>query len=225
MRFDILHKPDYAALHATLSAGESITAETGSLVSMDGGIKLESNLKGGLFGAAKRALAGESVFLNTYTASGEGQAVDLAPPTPGDVVHVPMTGTSVIVQRGGFLACSQGVQIDAKWGGARSFFSGEGLIMLKATGAGDLFVASYGAIHLVDVRGTYIVDTTHVVAFDEGLTYRIRKVGGLKSLFLSAEGLVVEFQGTGRVWLQTRSAPALANFLHPFRAVQPQKNN
>jgi uncharacterized protein (TIGR00266 family) len=224
MRFEIKNKPDYASLHVTLGSGEQVVAETGSLMAMSGGVKLESNMKGGLLGAAKRALGGESIFLNTYTGSADGQRVDLAPSTPGDMVHVPLNGNAVMVQRGSYIACTPGITVDSKWGGAKTFFSGEGLFMLKCHGEGDLWISSYGAIHEQQVEGTYIVDTTHVVAFDESLTFTVRKVGGLKSFFLSAEGLVVEFKGQGRVWFQTRSAPALAGFLNPFRKLQPKSN-
>jgi uncharacterized protein (AIM24 family) len=83
-------------------------------------------------------------------------------------------------------------------------------------------VSSYGAIHPVEVDGGYVVDTGHIVAFDDTLTYRVRSVGGLKSLFFSSEGLVCEFSGRGRLWIQTRNASALAAFLHPFRRVKTQ---
>jgi uncharacterized protein (AIM24 family) len=73
------------------------------------------------------------------------------------------------------------------------------------------------------VTGTYTVDTSHIVAFDESLTFSVTRVGGLKSLVLSQEGLVCRFTGTGRLWIQTRSVPALASFLHPFRRLKPKK--
>ena len=85
-------------------------------------------------------------------------------------------------------------------------------------------MSSYGAISKVDVAGSYQIDTTHVVAFDESLQWNVTKVGGIKSLFLSGEGMVVNFTGTGRVWFQTRSAPNLPSFLHPFRKVKPKQN-
>jgi len=40
----------------------------------------------------------------------------------------------------------------------------------------------------------------------------VAKPGGVESLFLSGEGVVVNLTGTGRVWFQARSA----SFLHPF---------
>jgi uncharacterized protein (TIGR00266 family) len=202
-----------------------VVTEAGAMMGMSSKLKLETNMKGGLFGAAKRALGGESVFLNTYTATEDGQRLDVAPSQPGDMEHIRLEGGCVIVQKGSYCACTPGVTVDAKWGGAKGFFSGEGLIMLQCRGNGDLWLSSYGAIHRVDVDGSYIVDTTHMVAFDDSLTYTVEKVGGFKSLFLSQEGLVCKFRGTGRVWVQTRNAPALASFLHPFRRVKPKQNN
>lgn len=224
MQAEIRNRPDYASLHVVLGNGEVVVTETGAMMGMNPKIKLESNLKGGLFAAAKRALSGESLFLNTYTASGDGQRLDLAPSAPGDIEHVHLDGNALVVQRGSFLAATPGVSMDAKWTGAKGFFSGEGLVMLRCSGSGELWLSSYGAIAKVDVDGSYQVDTTHVVAFDEGLEWNVTKVGGLKSLFLSGEGLVVQFNGRGRVWYQTRSAPGLASFLHPFRRVKPKSN-
>jgi uncharacterized protein (TIGR00266 family) len=225
MEANVKNRPDYASLHLVLASGEQILTETGSMMGMHPQLKLESGLKGGLFAAAKRALAGESFFVNTYTATADGQRLDLAPSAPGDVEHVRLDGNALIVQRGSFLASTMGVTTDAKWTGAKGFFSGEGLIMLRCAGSGELWLSSYGAIAKVDVDGSYQVDTTHVVAFDEGLQWNVTKIGGMKSLFLSGEGLVVHFSGKGRVWYQTRSAPSLASFLHPFRKVKPKQNN
>jgi len=220
MKAEIRNRPDYASLHIELDEGEQVVTETGAMMGMDPALKMETNMKGGLLGAAKRALGGETVFQNTYTATGPAQQLDVAPSIPGDMEEIELSNSGVVVQRGGYVACTPGVEVSAKWGGARSFFGGEGLIMLKCSGTGKLWIASYGAIHKVDVQGGYTVDTSHIVAFDESLTFNITKVGGLKSLFLSQEGLVCAFSGTGRLWIQTRNAPALASFLHPFRRVQ-----
>lgn len=221
MQFEIRHKPDFAMLAVTMDEGEQVITETGAMMGMSPSMKMESNMKGGLMAAAKRALSGESLFLNTYTATGNGQRLDVAPASPGDMEHIKLEGNAVVVQAGSYCACTSGVTIDSKWGGFKSFRAGEGLIMLHCSGTGELWISSYGAIHMEEVSGTYVVDTSHIVAFDESLTFNVRSVGGLKSRFLSGEGLVCEFTGNGRVWMQTRSAPTLAEFLHPFRRVKP----
>ncbi len=221
MKTEIHNAPDYASLHVWLDEGEKIVTEPGAMMGMDPALKMETNMKGGLFGAMKRMVGGETVFLNTYTSTGEAQRIDIAPSAPGDMKEVQVGGDKgeVLVQSGGYCACTENVELSASWQGARGFFSGEGLVMLKATGEGTMWITSYGAIDCVEVNGSYIVDTTHIVAFEDSLTYNIRKIGGFKGFFLSAEGRVCEFHGTGKLWIQTRSAPVLASFLHPFRRV------
>lgn len=225
MKHEIRNKPDFASLHFMLDTGDQVVTEAGAMMGMSSKLNIETNMKGGLLGAASRALGGESVFLNTYTATEDGQRLDVAPSMPGDMVHVPMTGTAVMVQRGSFCASTTEVTVNSKWGGAKTFFGGEGLIMLRCEGLGDLWMSSYGAIHAVQVDGSYTVDTGHIVAFEEGLQFKVRKEGSLKSLFFSSEGLVCEFSGKGTLWFQTRNASALASFLHPFRRVKPKNNN
>lgn len=224
MQFELKHKPDYTSLMMMLNTGEQLVTETGAMMGMDPALKMETNMKGGILGAAKRALGGESVFMNTYTATADGQRIDVAPSQPGDMEHVQLQGNALMVQKGSYCACTPGIEVSAKWGGAKSFFAGEGLIMLKCSGTGELFLSSYGAIKMVQVQGSYVVDTSHIVAFDEGLQYNVNAVGGAKSTFLSGEGLVCTFNGNGRVWLQTRAPGPLATFLHPFRRVKPKKN-
>jgi uncharacterized protein (TIGR00266 family) len=223
MRHDIRNKPDYASLHLELDSGDAVVTEAGAMMAMDPALQMKSSFQGGLFAAAKRMVGGESLVLNTYTATGAAQRLDLAPSTPGDVVHVPLAGT-LFMQSGSFLAATPGVSLDTKWNGMKGFFSGEGLFLLKAEGQGDLWLSSYGAIEAIDVDGSYVVDTSHIVAFESSLTYRVTRSGGMKSLFLSGEGLVCAFSGRGRLWFQTRSGPSLASFLHPFRRVK-QRND
>ena len=225
MQFEIKNRPDFASLHVLLDSGDQVVTEAGAMMAMSPDVTIETNMQGGVFGAAKRVFAGESIFLNTYTGTGPAQRLDLAPSSPGDMVHIPLSGGAVKVQSGSFCAATTGIDVDTKWGGAKTFFGGEGLTMLHCSGNGDLWVSSYGAIHEVQVSGTYTVDTGHIVAFDDSLSFNVRRVGGLKSTFLSGEGLVCEFSGTGTLWFQTRSAPALASFLHPFRRVKPKTNN
>jgi uncharacterized protein (TIGR00266 family) len=220
MQHSIHNKPDFASLHVVLDQGEQLITESGAMMGMSRGLKLETNMKGGLLGAAKRALGGESIFLNTYTASGDGQRLDIAASAPGDVEHLALSGAALMVQSGSYLCSTPGVSVDSKWGGARTFFGGEGLFMLRCAGQGDLWISSYGAIHAIDVAGSYVVDTGHIVAFEDSLQFKVRSVGGIKSLFFSSEGLVCEFSGTGRLWIQTRNSASLAGFLHAFRPVR-----
>lgn len=220
MNFQIIHKPDFPTVKVELQNEESIRAESGAMVAMSPTIKMETKAEGGIFASAKRALlSGESFFQNTYKAVGGVGEVYFSPATQGDLEHREMKGEEIILSTGAYVAGSTGLVIDSKFGGFKSFFGGEGLFFLKVSGVGDLFFSSFGAIHQVEVDGEYIVDTGHIVGFESTLTYSIQKVGGLKSLFLSGEGLVCKFSGRGRLYIQSRNQNSFAYYANSFRRV------
>jgi uncharacterized protein (TIGR00266 family) len=217
MDHTIDYRPSFALLTISLDAGESVRAEAGAMVSYSDGVSVETKANGGVLGSLKRSvLGGESFFQNTFTAETGGE-VTLAPPLAGDIVEYELDGESLLVQSGSYMASHPEVEIDTKFGGGRSFFGGEGLFLLKATGAGPVYLSSYGAIHEVELEPgeEYTVDTGHIVAFEESATFDVRRVGGLKSTLFSGEGLVCTFTGPGKVWLQTRSQDALLAWLIP----------
>jgi uncharacterized protein (TIGR00266 family) len=217
MDYEILYPPSYSLLRVELSPGQAITSEAGSMVSMSSGITMETKAKGGIFGALKRSvLGGESFFLNTFRAEESGE-VTFAPSLPGDIYGIQLNNQTLFAQSGAFIASSPEVQIDTKWGGAKTFFSREGLFLLKLSGSGHVFLSSYGAIHEVDLQAgqKYIVDTGHMVAFDETVNYSVKTAGGLKSTLFSGEGLVCELTGPGKIMIQSRSADAFLSWLIP----------
>ncbi len=168
-------------------------------------------------GLRRSVLGGESFFINTFRAP-SGGSVSVAPALPGDMSVVRIASTqALLVQSGSWIASDPGVDVDTKWGGAKTFFSGEGLFLLRCTGAGDVLVSSYGAIltrTLAPGEG-YTLDTGHVVAFDESVQYEVHKAGNWKTTVLGGEGLVTRFEGPGRLWLQTRSPQDLVGWLVP----------
>ncbi|HQR81182.1 MAG TPA: TIGR00266 family protein [Actinomycetota bacterium] len=217
MQIEIRHSPSFASATVLLAAGEQVKAEAGAMISKSPSVEIETSTQGGLMKGLRRSLGGESFFMNTFTAGPQGGEVSFAPELPGDIVTWTLAGQTVFLQSGAYLASAIGVEVDSKWGGAKTFFSGEGLIVLKVSGHGEVMVASYGAIDARELQaGEQItVDTGHVVAWSETVTYQVRKVGNWKSTFLSGEGLVVDLTGPGVVYTQSRSPQALVNWLIP----------
>jgi uncharacterized protein (TIGR00266 family) len=223
MEHEILYRPSFSLLKVKLAKGEAVTAEAGAMVSMSAGVEIETKAKGGLLGALKKSvLGGESFFVNTFKANDAGE-VTLAPPLPGDIAAVKLEGKTIFAQSGAFIASSPEITVDTKWGGAKTFVSREGLFLLKISGTGWLYLSSYGAIHEVELAAgqKYTVDTGHMVAFDEGVRYEVKRVGGLKSTLFSGEGLVCELTGPGHIMLQSRSEDAFLSWLKPH---MPQKS-
>lgn len=223
MQSTIAHGPDFAALTLRFdAAGESVLVEAGAMIARDTGMEMKTQLRGGLGASLKRSvLGGESLFQNTFTATAPGQTLRLAPAVEGEIVEQTLDGArTLFLQSGAFVACGPQVTLDTKWGGAKGFF-GAGLFLLKASGQGPLWFATYGALHEITLDGgEYVVDNAHLVAFEESLQYTVERIGGLKSLLFSGEGLVCRVRGRGKLWIQSRSPSSLAWFLHRFRPVK-----
>ena len=223
--FEILHQPAFSLAVLTLQAEQSIMAEAGAMVSMSANIELQSQMKGGLFGAIKRAAGGESAFVSTFTAHGGPGEVTLAPGAPGDIAAIEMNNQSFFVQSSSYLAGDASLSVDTKWGGAKSFFAGEGLFVLMVQGQGLLLVSSFGAIHRKTLQPgeRYVVDTGHLVAWEGHMQYALRKAaraGWLRSI-ASGEGVVAEFVGPGEILIQTRNLEAFGSLL---RAMFPNQS-
>ena len=218
--WEIEHQGAFALAVVRLQPEQSISAEAGAMVSMSANVDLQSEMKGGIFGALKRAVGGESAFVSTFTARGGAGEVTLAPGTPGDVVGIEMQNQTFAVQSSSYLAGDVSLQVETKFGGAKSFFGGEGLFVLQVSGTGVLLVSSFGSIHRKRLRPgeQYVVDTGHLVAWEGHMQYNLRKAAksGFFRSYLSGEGLVAEFNGPGEILIQTRNLAAFAAQLRPF---------
>lgn len=217
--YNIEHQPSFSLAILHLQTEQSIMAEAGAMVSMSANVELQSQMKGGLFGAIKRAAGGESAFVSTFTARGGPGEVTLAPGTPGDIAAIELSNQSFFVQSSSYLAGDASLTVDTKWGGAKSFFGGEGLFVMLVQGQGLLLVSSFGAIHRKTLQAgeRYVVDTGHLVAWEGTTQYTLRKAAaGFFRSMVSGEGIVAEFTGPGELLIQTRNLAALAGLLKPF---------
>ena len=221
MQFEILAQPAASVLRLSMNAGEELTAEVGAMIAMSAGFTVGASGRkkgggGGLMKGLKRMFAGESFFLNHFTAQQPGQTLYLGPKLLGDIMHHNLSGT-LIVQGSSWMASDPGIDIDASWQGfGKALFSGESMFWVKCSGHGDLFLSSFGAIYEIDVDGEYTVDTGHIVAFEDTLQFRIGKAGeSLIGSFLGGEGLVCKFSGQGKLYCQSHNPPSFGSVLGP----------
>lgn len=176
---------------------------------------MERGLLGGL---ARRMLTGESFFFQRLEAvRGAGYAL-LGHPIPGGIIDVNLDGTyGMMVQKNGFLAAEESVQIDtAVQNLAQGFFSKEGFFVLNVHGRGTVFLSSYGAIHAINLEAgeEVIVDNGHLVAWPDYMNYKIEKASsGWFSSIASGECLVCRFRGPGVVLIQTRNPSSFASWI------------
>ena len=230
------HQLEYDILGASaqtveiiLDPGETVIAEAGAMNYMTEGIRFEarmgdgssSGLLGKLWGAGKRMLTGESLFMTHFTNEGQGkQRVGFAAPYPGTVVPVDLAhvGGQLVCQKDAFLCAAHGTRIGIAFNkrlGA-GFFGGEGFILQKLEGDGLAFVHAGGTVIRKELNNeTLRLDTGCLVAFTQGIDYDIGLAGGLKSMLFGGEGiLLATLRGTGTVWVQSLPFSRLAERIY-----------
>lgn len=215
MDIQLLHQPDNAIAHVQLEAGEEIVAQAGAMVAMSGSIQASTTLRkgkgGGIMGGLKRMLTGESLFLSVFRTAIPGE-IWFAPKLMGDLLLYEMKGQELIVQASSYLISGSNVDLDLGWQGFKSFFSGESIFWLSLSGHGPLLVTSFGAIYEIDVDGEYIVDTGHIVAFENTLSFKVGKANpSWAGALLGGEGLVCRFSGKGKLYCQTHNPGAFGS--------------
>lgn len=199
--------------------GDVVTAEAGAMVYMRGNISTDTTTrKGGLFKALKSTvLAGESFFVNKFTAQEDGCRLGVTGNMLGDieVIHI---DNEYIVQAGSYVASVGDLTLDTQWQGFTKGIFGSNLFMLKTVGSGYIFVDGWGGIRRVDLGDgeRMILDNYQLVAMSAIARYDIRKHGGLKTTLFGGEALVIEILGPGIVYYQTKNLMEFARALSPF---------
>jgi len=210
------------AVTITLDAGESIYTQSGGMSWMSRGIRMETNMKGGLLKGLGRMLSVESLFMATYTASAPGQQITIASGFPESIVALDCSGgREYICQKNAFLCAQPGVTVSAYVvkGMRAGFFGGEGFILQKLSGEGLAFVEIDGTAceKVLGVGEELIVDTGNVAIFEANVNYSVEMVKGFANVLFGGEGLfLTTLTGPGRVWLQTLSLPDFASRIISF---------
>ncbi|MBE6963397.1 MAG: TIGR00266 family protein [Ruminococcaceae bacterium] len=205
-----------------LTAGETMITEGGSMSWMSPNMRMETTSGGGLGRALGRMFAGEALFLNRYTAQGGNGLISFASKFPGEIRAFELRpGQDIIVQKGGFLAAEEGVDVSIHFQQRLStgFFGGEGFIMQRLSGNGTAFVELDGHVVTYELAPgqSIIVDTGHLAAMDATCSMEVRAVQGAKNLFFGGEGIFnTVITGPGRVYLQTMPIINVANAIRRY---------
>lgn len=225
-----IYGDDMQFVEVELDPQETVVAEAGSLMMMEDQIKMETifgdgsrnsdgGMMGKLFGAGKRLLTGESLFMTAFTNEGRDKRhASFASPYPGKIIPLDLSeiGGKVICQKDAFLAAAKGVSIGIEFQRkiGTGFFGGEGFIMQKLEGDGMTFVHAGGTIHKKELAPGEIlrVDTGCLVAMTGGVDYNIEFVKGVKTALFGGEGLFfATLKGPGTVWVQSLPFSRLAS--------------
>ena len=218
MKFEIKYQPSYSMLEVTLESGETITGEAGALTYMTPNVEVNARARErSILGALKTSvLGGQSFFVTDFTAKGGHGKLALVAAPIGDITKLAVApDKGWIVARSGYLASTQGVNLDVRWEGFSRGIFGQGLFMVKVSGEGDLFVNTFGAIdkHVLDAGEQLVVDNFHLAAFSDTCKYEVRRFGGWKDTILSGEGFVTYIDGPGEVCVQTKNLREFVDWL------------
>jgi len=218
---------DIQLVEIELDPEETVVAEAGAMAYMESDVAFETKmgdgsdadgLVGKLFGAGKRLITGESLFMTHFTNEGDQKRkVAFSAPLPGSIVPVDLSeeGGEVTCQKDAFLVAAKGTSINLAFSkrlGA-GFFGGEGFILQKLEGDGLVFIHAGGTLIKKQLNDeTLRLDTGCLVAFSQGIDYDIELAGGLKSMLFGGEGFcLATLSGTGSVWIQSLPFSRLVN--------------
>lgn len=222
MKTEVIGPAAFQSLRVQLEPGEKFISEAGKMVRMSSSISMDvttkSNSKGGILAGLKRLVGGDSFFFTEYTAGGQAGEVVIAPTLAGGVGLVELDGSGGWICAGGsYMASGPGVTTEPEWQGMKGLFTGESMVFVKCTGKGPVATDAFGVIYEEVVDGSFVIDTGHVVAFEDSLNYEIDKVGGSWwTSFLSGEGFVMTFKGKGRVLVQSHNRNEFGSALGPM---------
>ncbi len=204
-----------------LRAGQTVYTETGALSWMQEGIRMDTNMRGGLGGILGRVFTGESLFVANFTAERDNAMIAFSAEFPGKIIPINLAqGQSIVAQRDSFLVAEKSVnmavQFQRRFG---AFFGGEGLLMQRFDGPGTVFVALDGEVveYTLGPGERLKVDTGHVALFEPSVEFSVELVKGFKNILFGGEGLLfATLTGPGRVWLQSMPMSKLAGAIAQY---------
>lgn len=208
------------ALEVTLRQGDSVKSEAGAMSWMTSGIEMATS-GGGMGNMFKRAFAGESMFVTTYTCTAPKGKVAFAATTPGNIVARTLKeGEYIIVQRGSFMASQPSVKIEVAFSKKLSagFFGGEGFVMQKISGPGLVFLSFDGELmeYTLGKGEMWKVDTGHVAMYEASVHFDTERVKGFNNAMFGEGLFLATLTGPGKIWLQTMPISNLAAAISPF---------
>ena len=211
-------RPSFAYIDIDLEPGESLIAESDAMASMTSDLDMKAMLNGGLIkGLLRKFLGGESLFINQFSNNSSKRArLTITQPTPGDIKEIKLEDESICLQPGAYICSTPSLKLGLMWAGFSSLIGREGLFKLVVKGTGTLWYGAYGQLLDKEIDGEYIVDTSHLVAYEPQMKLKAQLSGGLVSSVTSGEGLVTRIEGTGKITIQTRSVSSLASWANKY---------
>ena len=220
MQYEIKGTP-FPVIICKLEPNETICCQKGAMSWMSPNMQMSTNAGGGIGKMFSRAVTGESIFQNKYTAVGGNGEIAFASTVPGNVLALDVSERTIVAQKSAYLASSPSVEMSVffqKKVGA-GFFGGEGFIMQKFDGKGIVFLEIDGSCVEYELAAgeSILVDTGYLAAMDATCSVDIETVKGVGNALFGGEGFFnTRVSGPGHVWLQTMPVTSLAGAVRPY---------
>jgi len=221
MEYEIKGGP-FPIVICNLANGETMKNESGSMALMSSNIKMETSTGGGILKGLGRALSGDSIFLNFFTAEGGSGKIGFSSSFPGKIIPIELDGSKkIIAQKNAYLASEKNIEIEMHFRKKLGvgLFGGEGFILQKFSGNGMVFLEVDGDVIEYDLEEgeKLIIDQGHLAAMDETVDFDIQRVKGVKNILVGGEGLFLgTLTGPGKVWVQTMPMSNFVNAIIPL---------
>ena len=220
MQYEIKGTP-FPVIICHLEPNETVCCQKGAMSWMSPNMQMSTNAGGGIGKMFSRAVTGESIFQNKYTAVGGNGEIAFASTVPGNVLAIDVSERNIVAQKSAYLVSSPSVEMSIffqKKIGA-GLLGGEGFIMQKFAGKGIVFLEIDGSCieYDLDAGESILVDTGYLAAMDATCSVDVETVKGVGNALFGGEGFFnTRVSGPGHVWLQTMPVNSLASAVRPY---------
>ncbi|OQY26173.1 MAG: TIGR00266 family protein [Anaerolineaceae bacterium 4572_32.1] len=214
-----IHGTVMQTLDVEMEPGEQVFTESGGMAWMKGNFDMNTSTRGGLLAGLGRKLAGESLFMTTYTCRAAQGLITFTPEAPGKILPFQLeAGQSLICQRDAFMVATTSVKLEMHFRKRLGvgLFGGEGFVLQKISGPGLAFLEIAGEVREYELAAGEVmkVDPGHLALYEPSVGYDISRVKGVTNILFGGEGLfLATLTGPGKVWLQSLPLSNLAGKL------------
>lgn len=208
-------------LDVELAKGESVYSEAGDMAWKTPNVSMQTSRRGGFMKSLRRTFGGETLFMTTYTCDSGTGLVSFTNEFPGTILSIELSGQTILAQHDAFMCATEGVDLDIQFqrSAGAAFFGGEGFILEKVSGTGQVWLQISGQLteYTLTKDQQLQVDPGFVGAFEDTVQYDIQRIKGFKNMVFSGEGVfLATLTGSGKVWLQSMTMHRLARRLAPY---------
>ena len=205
-----------------LKKGESIIANGDAMNYMSSDITIKTEA-GNLFSAAKRALSGSTIFYNIFSNQVEKeQFISFSGVNLGNTAcfYIPK-GKKIKLVSESYLCSTPNLKVHGKvaFGGVITGYGLFYVVVEAIESDGLLWASSFGKVLEIELKPNEVikVDNGILLGMDDALKMESMSIGGLKSFFLSGEGIITKITNISNtnkyIFLQSRSKLGFTNYI------------